>query len=214
MGMILVARVTKSGWASMTSFMSEHTTEFYVVPRFRAIIEKRFSSALPMYFWSSREGTARDAHVGVQGRLCALFARRPKDPTPTHVIMKVNAEVFDDAVRLRKLGIPTFVGMPEVVSFLELAGEFECAWFSLRATEDAQSDFYFTSAAPVEPDFRVRGPLNEEEICGIVQDECRDVTWAEAVGCMSEVRRSAAPGRFIFGPSYKPVYFFIPGRHR
>lgn len=198
----------------MTSFMSEHTTEFYVVPRFRAIIEKRFSPALPMYFWSSREGTARAANAGVHGRLCALFARRPKDPTPSHVTMKVNAEVFDDAFYLRKLGVPAFVGMPEVVSFLDLAGEFSCTWFSLRATDETQSDFYFISSAPVEPDTRIHGPLDEEQICRIVDDECRDLTWAEAVGCMSEARRSAAPGRFIFGPSYKPVYFFIPGCDR
>ena len=77
--------------------------------------------------------------------------------------------------------------------------------------EGVQPDFYFSSAVPVEPDARVRGPLHEEHICGIAHDECLSMSWGEAVECMSEVRtRSASFGRFLFGTSYKPVYFFIP----
>jgi hypothetical protein len=202
----------------MTSFMSEHTVEFYVVPRLREILERSYPSALPIYFWRSREGSrsSRAAFPDVRGRLCALFARRPKFPTPTHVTLKVNAEVFDDAARLQGMGIPTFVGMPEVVSFLGLGGEFRCVWFSLQATEGEQPDFYFVSAAPPEPDARVRGPLAEEEIRDIVRDECREISWAEAVECMSELRtgEGAFYGRFLFGPSYKPVYFFMPDGDR
>lgn len=126
--------------------------------------------------------------------------------------MKVNAEVFDDAARMRAMGIPPFVGMPLVSSFIELAHDFDCIWFSLEATEGTQPDFYFPSAAQASSDCRVRGPLGDRDICQIVGDEGRVMSWDEAIDRMSDVRaaRDAFYGRLSFGPKYKPVYFFIP----
>jgi hypothetical protein len=126
--------------------------------------------------------------------------------------MKVNAEVFDDGARMRAMGIPPFVGLPLVSSFIELARDFDCIWFSLEATEGTQPDFYFPSAAPVSSDCRVRGPLGDRDICQIVGDDGRVMSWGEAIDRMSDVRaaRGVSYGRFPLGRKYKPVYFFIP----
>ena len=100
--------------------------------------------------------------------------------------------------------------MPEVASFLELAGEFRCIWFSIHSEEGLQLDYFYTSGAPVETDARVRGPLSEEQICGIARNESRQMSWENAVEAMSEVRAAATGhfyGRFLFGPNYKPVIF-------
>lgn len=130
--------------------------------------------------------------------------------------MKINAEVFEDAARMRAMGIPTFVGVPLVSSFFDLARDFDCAWFFIQAREGAQPDFYFVSSTPANPDSRVRGPLGEEHICQIVGNEGRVMSWQEAFDRMSDVRaaRNAFYGRFVFGPNYKPVYFLIPDTGR
>lgn len=126
--------------------------------------------------------------------------------------MKVNAEVLDDSARLQSMGIPTFAGVPVVRSFLELAGDFECRWFAIHAAEGMQSDSYFSSAVDVSMDDRVQGPLDQDCICQIIRDQGRVLEWGDAIERMSEIRavRNALYGRLLFGPNYKPVYFFIP----
>ena len=39
-----------------TGFMSEHSTEYALVPNFIAQVAGRFPHVIPMYFWSTREG--------------------------------------------------------------------------------------------------------------------------------------------------------------
>lgn len=197
----------------MASFLSEHTVEYYIVPRFRKILETKFAFALPIYFWSTREGSQFSliANAPLQGRLCAVFARRPKFHASMHANMKINAEVFDEAARLRALGIPTFAGMPEISSMLDLAGNFKCLWFSIRGMDEVPSDLYLTTDTTTDPDDRVLGPLNQEQICDLVWDRCNEMSWKDAVNCMREIRTSskASYSRFVFGATYKPVYFFI-----
>lgn len=63
-----------------TSFMSEHTAEYALVPDLVAHLGKHFSNIVPVYFWTTREG----AHVGRESigkhtvRVVAAFARRSK----------------------------------------------------------------------------------------------------------------------------------------
>jgi hypothetical protein len=40
----------------MTSFMSEHTAEFYLVPHFRDLLGAGYPHVLPFFYWKTREG--------------------------------------------------------------------------------------------------------------------------------------------------------------
>jgi hypothetical protein len=40
----------------MSSFISERTVEFYLVPRFKDLLGTRRSFVLPFFYWKTREG--------------------------------------------------------------------------------------------------------------------------------------------------------------
>lgn len=83
-----------------TSYLSEHTIEFYLVPRFRQVLAAHVKSTVALYFWASREGSTATRSVcsAERVRLAAVYPRRPKltaDRKTT--VMKVNAELFRSA---------------------------------------------------------------------------------------------------------------------
>jgi hypothetical protein len=117
----------------MSSFMSEHTVEFYLVPRFRALLNSRYSHALPFFYWKTREGgilSHRDDFPALV-TACAMFPRRPK-VHGEQIEMTVNKDVYLMSKHLQEAGIPTFLGFPRVNSLSGFATDFECLWFLLN----------------------------------------------------------------------------------
>jgi hypothetical protein len=194
------------------SFMSEHTAEFYLVPRFITVLNTRFSSVLPFFFWSTREGnaTSRRAFLPDPVRVCALFPRRPKLGDTGNVLMKVNLELFDLASGLSEAGIPVFAGIPLVSSLVELAQAFECNWYCLTASENPCADLEVECDGGVEiRNGTLRGPLRQNEVVEIVEARSQPTTWQDMLQTLRSVRNREVLGRyhFPFGPVYKPVYF-------
>jgi len=122
--------------ADMSSFMSEHTAEFYLVPRLCDILRTRFSHVLPFFFWSTREGNSTAARTDMPDgfNVCALFARRPKI-AGEQLAMTINREVHQTASALSMIDIPTFAGVPLVRSLWDMRHTNEIAWFHLQAAE-------------------------------------------------------------------------------
>ncbi len=198
---------------SRPSFMSEHTVEFYLVPRFGTILRARFSSVLPLFFWSTREGntTSRRASMPEAVRVCALFPRRPKLGETGNVLMKVNEQLFDMAFDLSEAGIPVFAGVPVVSSLVQLAQTFECNWYSLIASQGGFADCEIECDSGANlTDAAVRGPLRQDEVLGIVEARARPARWEGMIETLRSVRSQQLDRyQFRFGPAYRPVYFMF-----
>lgn len=198
------------------SFISEHTAEFYLVPRFQKVLRSDFSTTLPFFFWSTREGNSnsRNSSTGESVRVCALFPRRPKLGGTCAVIMKVNKEVFEMAAELQQVGIPSFVGVPIVHSLFELVEDFDCLWFYLRARDQFQAEWEVecegSMALPCNG--ALRGPCRSKEVCQIIETQSQTRSWQDTIEMIRYARNRGEQTRsyrFPFGPVYKPVYFLV-----
>lgn len=93
-----------------TSFMSEHTAEYALVPDLAAKLSDRFASIAPVYFWGTREGgrVGRESVSGRASRVVAAFARRPKilHPGDESILVKINDVLFAAARAGAEVGIP------------------------------------------------------------------------------------------------------------
>jgi hypothetical protein len=196
------------------SFMSEHTTEFYLVPRFTTILNSRFSSVLPFFFWSTREGnaTSRQTLIPESARVCAVFPRRPKLGNRGSVVMKVNGELFDFASELSRAGVPVFAGVPLVSSLIQLAQGFDCNWYCLIASQRTCDDREVECDGGTNLiDGTLRGPLRQDEVVDIVEARSLTTTWQVMLETLRSIQKGEKLGgyHFRFGPVYKPVYFMF-----
>lgn len=64
----------------MSSFFGERTAEYAIVPVLQRALKSRFGSALPLFYWKTREGnrTSSEIHGKCFVKVVAMFARRPK----------------------------------------------------------------------------------------------------------------------------------------
>ena len=198
-----------------TSYLSEHTIEFYLVPRFRQTLAAKFRSTLAFYFWASREGSSASRSVCApeRVRLAAVYPRRPKlravRRTP---VMKVNAELFRCAAKFRRVGVPVFAGFPLVKSVFEFSDDVEFLWFALRGDE-TEGDIEVEMRTITNGQSRtpsLQGPLSGQDICRLVTQESEPMPWDRAIEAINHVRRQGADnGLWPLGWGYKPVYFLV-----
>jgi hypothetical protein len=195
--------------------MSEHTVELQLVPRFQAVLGSEFAKVVPFFFWSTREGNSesKSRNFDKYIRLCALFPRRPKLGDGSSIFMKVNEEVFAMSFALKRIGIPSFVGIPLVHSLLEFVGEFKCKWFFLTPTDEIHVDMEVECETQgVGVNEGLRGPCLDEDICEIVRTNTSEMRWPEAMEAVRSARNVTGRSfqyRFPFGPIYKPIYFAL-----
>jgi hypothetical protein len=200
----------------MRSFISEHTVEFYLVPRFRQLLSVGYSHVLPFFFWKTREGSWRSRAEVFAGpvSVCAMFPRRPKIQE-LEITMKVNEEVSAMSTDLQRAGIPTFLGIPLVHSIAELATDFKCLWFSTDPIEGRHAEFEVVCNTEETRHSALDGPIeNDWELCQRVKSRSKSRTWCEIADILHVIhgRMNEVDGyryRYIYGPAYKPVYFVV-----
>jgi hypothetical protein len=200
----------------MTSFMSEHTVEFYLVPRFRALLNTRYSHVLPFFYWKTREGNimSRSDDFPALVSVCAMFPRRPK-VHGERIEMTVNEEVYLMSEHLRQARIPTFLGFPHVNSLSEFASAFKCLWFSPNSKGNHYTRHEIALGKGATEGSTLFGPFKDgEEIHGYIEANATQQTWCSLLDVLFEVHSKISQEdlirrRFLFGPPYKPVYFLM-----
>jgi len=200
----------------MTSFMSEHTVEFYLVPRFRTLLNNRYSRVLPFFYWKTREGgiLSRGDDFPSLVTVCAMFPRRPK-VYGGRTEMTVNEEVYLMSEHLRQAKIPTFLGVPCVSSLSELAADFECLWFLPNLREASYTHHEILPRNGTSESSALFGPFEDEKaIHEYIADNATPQMWSSLLDQLFDVhskisRESLIATRFRFGPPYKPVYFLM-----
>jgi hypothetical protein len=196
-----------------TSYLSEHTVELYLVPRFQRALAIEFQSTLAFYFWASREGlsASRCANCPKQVQLAAVYPRRPKlEPNKTTLFMKVNEQLFLSAAAFRRVGIPVFAGFPQVRSVFDFSADPKFLWFALRG-DGAQVDMEVemsTGVCDLSSSSSLQGPLSDRDVCRQIKQESHLMPWEVAVEAVNHVRQQDPNYRcwpVVHG--YKPVYF-------
>ncbi len=210
----------------MTSFFSEHTAEFALVPRLRNILATRFKDVTPIYFWKTREGNSLSTHIHKNQvvRVLALFPRRPKlvSPESRTIWGKINQELMKFAHASYEAGIPAIVGLPLARSLTELCNSCEPMWIALDSNclEDSEDilfevDVLTRKIVSVLPDRRQLNIKSEEEIPTLLTDAASPMAWSESTKLMGSLRTGQYNdnfiSRFFFLGGYKPVYLIVFG---
>lgn len=203
----------------MSSYFSERTAEYSILPPLVEYLKDRFGNAVPMFFWRTREGNNRsgERHAGAVVRVIAVFARRPKESGQEGVVFgKINAVLHDFAASAVPVGIPCFAGFPAAETLFDL-GQSPTFWFAI--SPDRNRDLAFdvrkkgAQSEPVGADGVPVATVSFEDIGDAVERIARPMAWADAVRTIREIRVEADYADFysrMRWGSYKPVYLVIP----
>lgn len=203
----------------MTSFFSERTAEYSILPTVITYFRYRFGAAAPMYFWASREGNAaaHEVHAGRQMRVLVLFARRPKGWKGEMLFGKINADLFEFAEKATQIGLPCFAGFPAVKSVLELGEEFRTYWFPLIGREQGDLNFQVDLSRPTLAPTTMGGdPLWTVELddLGDAVQNAKSLPWSAVTAAIRSMRRAprrTSYGQFFGGGNvYSPTYILVP----
>ena len=204
-----------------TSFLSEHSAEYALVRDLAHALSPDFDCIVPIYFWTTREGSAIAARsVGSRAvRIITAYPRRPKllDPGDTTIVMKVNAMLLKAGAAGCELGIPVFVGVPRATELLQYTLDTPCSWFHLAEHKPPENDVEIRVSVDgnsAESDVNPRpvsGPLTTNDLRAVVQRNSRPMAWGQAVESIREVRGRGEFGqRAFFWSGYRPFYFLLP----
>lgn len=199
-----------------TSFTNEHSVEYVLVPDLVGALSRRFDTAVPSFFWLTREGgrLARESLAGRQVRVLTVFARRPKvcgaDDPEIHV--RFNPELFSASEVGAEMGSPVLAGVPLVRSIDQLRLGAPCSWFRVGPLDGAS---LATIDLVMAPDSRTHGSvpgiqsLGREDLLAVAE-EARHMEWSEVVDFVRALRN---PPDFYSGwwsrASYKPFHLFL-----
>ena len=204
----------------MTSFFSERTAEYSILPPLVGHLSERFGRAIPMYFWSNREAnrTSERIHSDLSVSVLAVFARRPKLTKNADVLQgKLNRQLMEFSADASAYGIPCVAGFPAVRSLVDMCGGFRTYWFEVIPA--VQDDIVFSVALsrPHLPPVLEGGPLLKALSLDEVADQVENIAvprpWSAAIEVIEKTRvRSPHSGMYgaYGGNPYRPVYVVIP----
>ena len=207
-----------------TSFISEHSAEFILVPNFIKTLKENYSKIIPIYFWISREGSLISKMCDDNSliRTISLYPRRPKilNPKQGTIQIKFSKELFDFSIAHEELGIPVMAGVPGVSTILDLTIDSRCFWFKVTGAKNT-SELEFNiniknDNNKINPETGIIGPLNETQVLSIVKN-AKQFTWREVIDKIISIRHYCIERAYFskhiipfFGlGSYKPIYFLI-----
>ena len=203
-----------------TSFVSEHTAEYALVPALCTLLRSRYKIVVPLFFWVTREGSRRSIEVGPSQliRVVSVFARRPKlhglrDP---NLVVRLNELLFRRASISEPLGIPVYAGVPLAHSFAELGSQPRCAWFriagrcnlgSIGGTVEVELD---SAGAPISPLVDSLTLLPSESLVSDIAASTRLMRWVDAIESLRVAQFDDGPDyRWSWIGGYKPFHLLL-----
>jgi len=198
------------------SFISEHSAEYILVPKLVDMMEHYFSKVIPVYFWSTREGSAiaRACRPLEKVRIIRVFARRPKINVPNQesIEVKFNQSLFENTDLTTSLGIPTFAGVPLASSILDLSFNTECAWFELKEPEkdivyELSLDAKIIKKSSISSS--IEGPIDEIQLIDKIATKSCPMEWHKALDNLRILRRIMRRGFWFGAGGYRPFYILF-----
>jgi len=209
----------KTGF-KMTSFYSERTAEYTLVPAFQKILNP-LGESIPIYFWKTREGNtiSNTLHGDNDVYLIAFFARRPKiNPNNRNIIQgKINYQLFEFSKQASKWNVPVFCGLSLTTDIFQLS-QTNFLWFHIDSILEGIEPIFNienNQVIPINDDAKWLSPLSESSIIDIVQRTSKKIPWSMAVERMTELYRQSDDETqrhtlwFTRNWIYKPMYFLV-----
>jgi len=126
-----------------TSFINEHSVEFYIVPYLKNELEKSFKYVAPVFPWLNRETSkiSKILHGNDRFHILVVFPRRPKLTIndSKEIFITINSEVLEFKNIANQYDIPIILSCPIASNFWELS---KCSNFVWLEINDQQPDEY------------------------------------------------------------------------
>ncbi|WP_298693794.1 hypothetical protein [uncultured Sulfuricurvum sp.] len=175
----------------MSSFYSEKTAEYALVPAFLEILNS-LGKVAPIYFWKTREGnqTSLSLHASDQVLVVAFFARRPKIYSSNDKIIegKINSSLYEFSEQAAQFDIPVFCGLPITTNIFEL-NKPECLWFQIDPKSEKEDNIFYFDLEKKRLDFpysvNKSVSLSKNEIIEIVGKTSMEMFWSDAIEKMN-----------------------------
>ncbi|KAI1694083.1 hypothetical protein Ddc_22364 [Ditylenchus destructor] len=185
----------------MTSFFSERTAEYSILPPLVERLSGRFGRAVPMFLWSNREGnrTSERLNKGTDVRVLAVFARRPKVTRDPDVVSgRLNDELMEFAAAAGACGIPCVAASLRWDRCGKMCGDFRTHWFLVPNQGVGDSTFTVNLAEPdAEPQWEGGTPievLSLGQVADLVEAQSRPRPWAVAMEAVENSRVKSTSG--------------------
>lgn len=190
-----------------TSYISEHSAEYYLVPVLKKILQEQYRYVAPVFPWISRELSkiSRHLHKDDQFHVLVMFPRRPKlngtNIGEIYVTINWELEAFNKAGERK--GVPVIAGCPRAVDIWDLSNCQNYAWLDISKNNYNE---YLNPISELEQNGYL---LEKEAILTLVRNS--SIFNIESFEGFLRDAKETQPNR-VFGSQYKPVYFLIKTR--
>lgn len=199
---------------NLTSFMSERTAEYIILPHLTNILGQSFKSVTPIFYWATREGNSNNIFsFSAPVKILSMYARRPKINTkmPECVYVKFNQLLFDRSQYLYENGIATIVGVPISQSLADLNTKTKTKLFEINVNGHEEIiSFDINSSARITT--KNVFELDAKDVIKFIDAKSQLIYWEDFPRLIKGMRHySSSHGYFrsIFGDIYKPVYIIL-----
>lgn len=188
-----------------TSYISEHSAEYYLVPALKKILQEQYSHVAPVFPWISREFSkiSRQLHKDDLFHVLVMFPRRPKlnGPDSGEIYVTINWELENFNKVGEEKGVPVIAGCPRAVDIWDLSNCQNYAWLDL-----AQSNYheYLNPLSKMEKNGYL---LEKEDILALVRNSA--IFNLESFKDFFRDAKKTQPYSRMYGSQYKAVYFLI-----
>lgn len=207
--------------AKMTSFYSERTAEYSLIPNLMVALQTQFKHIAPIYYWRTREGNSlsRLQLKFHKVKILAMFARRVKiDKDKNFVYGKINDSILHFSHQAKNKGIPVIAGFIASTCLFENYNPNNHVWFDLNLPYNLD-DIIFSCELKHPRNISVINGKNElseiqiQKIPNIVVSQGLSFYWQDAIEQIYELNNSMNPdghAKYVmWRAGYKPVYFII-----
>lgn len=199
---------------SYSSFISEHTAEYILVPRLTRILKEEFEIVVPVFPWLTRECNNFSKHIHQNERfgILGFFPRRPKisDQGPI-VLIKISDELKMGAKTAEMNNIPMIAGCPIARSFWELNEQTTCIWIKLNANTRAFYEINYNSELNLNQSFSddAEITIQKDRLVEWVIKNIGEHDFETFSRIVREVKEINSHKYFLAAGVYKPIYFLL-----
>lgn len=137
-----------------SSFISEHTAEFILVPKLVSILREKYNTVVPIFPWLTREGgkLSNNIHGDDKFKVLILFPRRPKIniSLSNQILIKINENLVSAANEFSEVNIPVISGCPVIRDFWNINDDPKCIWINLNSNVNKYYTAYFENNHSLE----------------------------------------------------------------
>ena len=197
-----------------SSFISEHTAEYVLVPRLTIILKQKFEVVIPIFPWMTREGSnlSKTIHRQDKFKIVGLYPRRPKINLTDHkILIKINTEFLNGAKEASRINIPMIAGCPLARNLWELNEDTKCIWIKLT---DMTKNFYnIEYDDEISPEYKILQHEevlnNNDDILNFIIKGSKKLDFEKLIQAIQNIKANSSTVYFMGFGSYKPVYFLL-----